>query len=183
MWWNIIKVDILTGDNWGKRPSLKEVHVQDVINEVVQEMANNMGIQDLDLRFKDRLISAGITVDNDGNIPIKEFIIWLKEDNKYIQRMTPTFQDEIREELLETSHIIEDPSTWDIEYRLQLNRNLYIEKVKEVLLVIVEIEDEATSPLEYRQLFGNRGEGNIHQYRQVQLNQESSQRHPPEEDT
>ena len=82
MWWNIIKVDILTGDNWGKRPSLKEVHVQDVINEVVQEMANNMGIQDLDLRFKDRLISAGITVDNDGNIPIKEFIIWLKEDNK-----------------------------------------------------------------------------------------------------
>ena len=74
MWWNIIKVDILTGDNWGKRPSLKEVHVQDVINEVVQEMANNMGIQDLDLRFKDRLISAGITVDNDGKIPIGEFI-------------------------------------------------------------------------------------------------------------
>jgi hypothetical protein len=177
MWWNIIKArdieDQLGYDN------LKEIHVQEIINEVVQDMADKMGVQNLDLRFKDRLISAGITVDNDGKIPIGEFVDWLGNDIKYVQRMRPSYQHELTEELLENADILEiDNSNYTTA-----DKKLFIQKLKEALLVIVEIEDEATSPLEYRELFGDRGEESIGRYRQLQLNRESSQRHPPVEDT
>ena len=162
MWKVILKNDTTT------------IHIQDIITDELQEQASMMGLENLDLRFKDRLVGAGVPVDNDGTISHTAFFEWVDKDTHYIKRMMPDYANALIQLKDNFLH-------WKSTYGHI--SEAYKETIIQALLVIVEIEDEQSNPLEYRELFGDGGDKSKGFFRNVRLNPEFSQRHPVEDET
>jgi len=165
MWWNIIKQRLP-----------EEIHIQDIITEELEAKSNAIGIPNLDIRFKDRLVSAGVPISNDGMIPLKAWFDWVEEDDKYFKRTTLDFQLDMKRSVRMYKNVM-------MEDGIRYSYEAIVDSVKEGLLVVVEIEDNsAASKLEHRELFGNQGVGSIPYYRGVQMPDEQAQRHVPEDE-
>lgn len=146
MWWQIIKSDDI------------EIHIDDLITGNLQENAKKLGVENLDIRMKDRLVGAGIPVGNDGIITDKDFFDWLDENEEYKSNFTPDFR-------------------WKLNVH---SSAFHLSIFKEALYTIIEIEDSKVPQLESRDLF-TMGRGQ-QRWRNIALNPEVSQRTVPEDE-
>lgn len=156
MWWQIIKIDY---------PPVS-IHIDDLVTDELRDKAKQLGIENLDIRIKDTLVGAGVPVGNDGIITDKEFFGWVENNPEYLVDMTPEYQEKLKRYV--KWHNDGDMGTFETE-------------IIEALNTILEIADGNKKPLESRTLFGAGGNNSIHRHRNIWLNDERSQRTPPEE--
>ena len=157
MWWQIIKIDY---------PPVS-IHIDDLVTDELRDNAKQLGIENLDIRIKDRLVGASVPVGNDGIITDKEFFGWVEDNPEYLLNMTPEYQQKLKRYV--KWHNDGDMGTFETE-------------IIEALNTIIEIEDGKKKPLEARTLFGMGCRDSIHHHRNILINDERSQRTQPEED-